>query len=151
VDTKTVIKNFFGALYFIFILLPSLFFLCFTILGFIVNIMTVRQSGFAGNPPVIPLIALFGVPIMLSLLVPAFRQAYYKLPWLFPLVKTTFVNMVIAGMGTLIIDFGYQVQEPARNTLFTVLAIAAIAIGRLLMCIWFNKKKVEYVGDTSNG
>ena len=108
-------------------------------------IRMIRTSGF-GGPNDMYMLSVFGLIIGLSLLIPVLRQMYYWFPWLFPFVKIFFVNCAILIVGTTILNFGYQVQNPTRHTTFFILMICFMVIGRVLMCFYFHKKNVEYVG-----
>jgi drug/metabolite transporter (DMT)-like permease len=88
--------------------------------------------------------------IGISLLVPAFRRMYYKLPWLFPLIKIFYVNVLITSIAHMIMNFGYEIQDETRHSIFFALTIAEIVLGRFLMCLWFSRNRVEYVGRQAN-
>jgi hypothetical protein len=148
VSNKPVGKFIIGTLYFFVLLLPMLLILFVLIFGVIRDIRGVRISGFAGPENSEVVFGCIAFIIGISLIVPAFRLAYYKLPWLFPTVKILLVDAAILIVGYLAINYGYQVRDPERHAIFFMLSIIAIVVGTLLMCIWFNKKKVEYVGDS---
>lgn len=143
---KSYLGNTAAIIYFILVMWWMLLMLAivpFTLLG---NIQTIRSSGFSMANMGIMFMGLFGLFIGISLLIPAFRKMYYKLPWLFPYVKILYVNLVIMGVATLILNYGYEVQNSTRHTSFFMVMIAQIVICRIAMCIYFNKKPVKYIG-----
>jgi hypothetical protein len=148
-------KEFFSTLssvgYFILVmswLIPLLLFLPF---GIITDINTVRVSGFSGQNTGISFIAVLGALIGFSMLIPAFRKMYYKLPWLFPYVKIFFINVVIISVASMIINYGYEIQNETRHTIFFILMLCEIVIGRILMCLYFSRKKIGHIQGGTNG
>lgn len=110
------------------------------------DIQTIRSSGFSTTNIGLQLIGILGLFIGLSLLVPALRKMYYKLPWLYSYVKIFYVNIVIMSIATLILNYGYEVQNSKRHSIFFVLMVLQMVICRIGMCIYFNKKPVQYIG-----
>jgi hypothetical protein len=118
------------------------------VFGFISDINAVLQSGFAkSNEKNMMVLGFMGFFIGMSLVMPALRRMYYKLPWLFPLVKILYLDVIILGVAAMIINYGYEVQDKTRHTVFFFIMLGEIIAGRLLMCRWFDKKKVKYVGS----
>jgi len=149
--TKHFLANIAALIYFIVIMLPTILLLILVpVLSLLIDITTIRVSGFATANTGEAFIGVFGIIIGISLLVPPFRRIYYKLPWLFPLVKIFYVNVVITSIATIIMNFGYEIQDETRHNVFFALTIAEIVIGRILMSLWFNKRKVEYIGGQAN-
>lgn len=122
-----------------------------TFITLVADIPTIRASGFAvpSVPP--PFIAIFGLFIGLSLSVPAFRKMYYKLPWLYPYVKIIYMDLVIVGVASMILNYGYQVQNPTRHNLFYILMLIQLVVCRLLMCVYLQKRRVNYIGEEIDG
>jgi predicted membrane protein len=149
-NAKDTFANIVAVIYFFGIMLGTIFLLIYAPTRFFSDILKIRESGFSTIDAGLAVIAFLGLAIGISLLVPAFRRMYYKLPWLFPLVKILYVNVVILAIATSIMNYGYGVQDAHRHTIFFILTISAIVIGRLLMCLWFHKKKVEYIGGKTN-
>lgn len=110
------------------------------------DIQTIRSSGFSTTNIGLQLIGVLGLFIGLSLLVPALRKMYYKLPWLYSYVKIFYVNIVIMSIATLILNYGYEVQNSKRHSIFFILMVLQMVICRIGMCIYFNKKPVQYIG-----
>ncbi|MCL2154090.1 MAG: hypothetical protein FWH53_00340 [Leptospirales bacterium] len=110
------------------------------------DIEAVLISGFSTSGSSADSIWIFAIPIAVSLLIPVFRKMYYKLPWLFPYVKIFYINVVIMGIALMILNYGYKVQNETRHTIFFILMLLEIVIGRILMSIYFNWKRVEHIG-----
>jgi hypothetical protein len=147
---KGILVSTAALIYFITIMWWVLLLLIFVPIGLIGDITTIRSSGFSTTNIGPTLIGILGLLIGLSLLVPAFRKMYYKLPWLLPFVKILYPNVVIMSLATMLLNYGYEVQSPARHTLFYILMICQIIICRLLMCIYFSRRKVGYIGGNTN-
>ncbi|MDR2697531.1 MAG: hypothetical protein LBB40_03535 [Holophagales bacterium] len=148
-ETKNFFANAAAVIYFITAMLSTILLLIYIPIVMLMDIGRIRESGFATANVSLGFIGLLGTLIGISLLVPAFRRMYYKLPWLFPLVKILYINVVITSVAKLVMNFGYEIQDEARHTKFFALTIAVIVIGRILMCLWFNRKKVEYIGGVN--
>jgi len=50
------------------------------------------------------------------------------------------------GIALMILNYGYKVQNETRHTIFFILMLLEIVIGRILMSIYFNWKRVEHIG-----
>ena len=150
-EIKNFLANTAAVIYFIAVMLPTIPLLIFVpVLSLLIDITTIRVSGFASTNAGSAFIGVLGMIIGISLLIPAFRRMYYKLPWLFPLVKIFYVNVVITSIATIIMNFGYEIQDETRHNIFFGLTITEIFIGRILMSLWFNKRKIEYIGRQVN-
>lgn len=147
---KSFLGNIAALVYFLTVMWWVLLLLMFVPLGLFSEIDTVLSSGFATTNIGATFIGIFGLFIGLSLLIPAFRKMYYKLPWMFPFVKILYPNVVIMSIATMLLNYGYEVQSPARHTLFFVLMIVQIILCRALMCIYFSRNKVQYIGGDTN-
>jgi len=148
---KAILGNTAAVIYFLSVMWWVLLMLLFVPIGLIFDINTIRNSGFSTTNVGLTFIGVFGLFIGLSLLVPAFRKMYYKLPWLFPFVKIMYSNVIIMSIATMLLNYGYEVQSPARHTIFFIIMICQIIVCRALMCIYFSKNKVQYIGDDTNG
>lgn len=109
------------------------------------HIGMVRTSGFAG-PNEMYMLTIAGFLIGLSLLIPVLRRMYHWFPWLYAFIKILFVNTIIMVVATTILNFGYQVQDSTRHTIFFVLMLCFIILARAVMCVYFHRKQVEYIG-----
>jgi len=147
---KNFLANVTAVTYFIAIMLATILLLIFAPVMLLGDIRTIQESGFASSNAGLAFIGGLGLFIGISLIFPAFRRMYYKLPWLFPLVKIFYVNVVITAIANMIMNYGYEVQDETRHVTFFALAIIEIVIGRILMNLWFNKRKVEYIGRQTN-
>ncbi len=67
------------------------------------------------------------------------------------LIKILYINVVILGLGVTILNYGYEVQSPDRHNLYYMLMIIQLIASRILMCIYFERKNVEYIGGSTNG
>jgi len=147
-------KGFFGSVaalvYFLTVMWWVLLLLPFVVLMLFTDIGVIRRSRFSTVNTGISFIAIFGLLLGLSLLIPAFRKMYYKLPWLFPYVKIMYLNLIIMSIAVALLNYGYEVQNPARHTLFFILMIIQIIIFRLLMSLYFSRNRVPYIGGNSD-
>ena len=148
---KSFLGNAAAVIYFFAVMLVLMLMLIIVPLILISKIDTIREVGFATSTIGTTFIGVFGIFIGISLLVPAFRKMYYKLPWMFPFVKILFIDVVILSIGVMILNFGYEVQSESRHTLFFFLMLSQLILCRATMCIFFSKKKVQYIGGDTNG
>lgn len=147
---KSILGSTAAVIYFLVVMWWILLMLIFVPIGLISDIDTIRSSGFSTSNIGTAFIGIFGLFIGLSLLVPTLRKMYYKLPWMFPFVKILYPNVIIMSVATMLLNYGYEVQNQTRHTLFFILMICQIIICRALMCIYFSKRKVQYVGGNTN-
>ena len=143
---KKFLSAFPSVLYFVAVMWWVVLLLLITPFMLIGDIGTVHESGFSSNNIGLSFMGIFGLLIGVSLLIPAFRRMYYKLPWLFPFVKIFLVNVVILTIAELVLNYGYEVRNDARHMLFFILTLGVIVIGRVIMSVYFSRKKVEYIG-----
>ncbi|ADL52395.1 hypothetical protein [Clostridium cellulovorans] len=149
-SAKSTIGNIAAILYYILALPMLILYLPYTIADSFSALKMIVEYGFSGVDNGMGNAAVFGLFIGISLLVPAFRKIYYKLPWFFPFVKILFVDVTILGVSIMILHYGYQVKSPVRNIMFLILTIVQIVVCRILMCSYFYKKPVKHIGG-SNG
>lgn len=117
--------------------------LLFMPLAFLSNVNTITSSGFAGLNISHSLIGVIGLLTGISMLIPPFRRAYRKFPWLHSFIKILFVDFVILNIGEVVLNFGYQVQNNSRHAIFFTLMIVQIILCRVGMCIYFKLKPVK--------
>lgn len=144
---KSLLGSTAAAIYFIFPMSFILLLLIIMPLGFLTDVSAVRNSGFAGQNAATALIGVSGFCIGLSTLIPALRKMYRVLPWLYTFVKIFFINLVILNIGTMILNYGYEVNSEARHTTFFILMIVQIVICRAIMCIYFKLKPVKPIEE----
>jgi len=132
-------------IYFFGVMLGTILFLVFTPIGFFTDILRIRESGFASAPTDFAFTGVLGLTTGLSLLIPPFRRMYHKLPWLFPLVKICFINVVIFEVANSVMNHGYAIMDTKRHNFYFVLAIIEIVLARALMCLWFHKKRADHL------
>ena len=136
-----------AALYFVLVMLPWVcVFMPLYLLVDIGSIFDVIQIGFSTSSSII-MVGFFGMIISISLLVPALRQMYYKLPWLAPFVATIGCDYTIVAVALEILNFGYRMPVTWRHVLFIVLMLLWIVGARALECWWFKRYPVRYVGE----
>ncbi len=143
---KSVIGNIIAILYFFSIMPFVIFILAFAPIGLLMDIKTIRASGFSTTNIGITLIGILGMFIAPTLLIPALRGMYYKLPWLFPFVKIFFIDLIILSIALAVLNLGYEVQNSTRHSMFFALMIIQIILCRAAMSIYFSRKPVEYIG-----
>ena len=112
-------------------------------------ILEVIQIGFSTTSSIV-LLWMFSTIIAISLLVPALRQMYYKLPWLAPFVATVGYDYAIVCVALEILNFGYRVPVMWRHVLFIVLMLLWVVGARALECWWFKRHPVRYVGEEAS-
>lgn len=139
-------KNWLGAalalVYFIFPMSIALFIMIFTPLMFPSEVSTIRTSGFAGPGVSSALIGVCGLIIGLSLIIPPLRRMYRALPWLYAFVKIFFANLILFNVAIAILNYGYEVSDEARHTLYFGVMIGWLIAGRLAMSLYFRWKRV---------
>ena len=141
---KNLLGNIVAVIYFICPMFFVLLILTFMPIAFLSDVSTVIVSGFSGQNIAAACISLCGLPISLSLLIPPLRKMYRVLPWLYPLTKIFYINLIILCAGLAILNFGYKVQNNTRHITFFILMIVQIFICRIAMCIYFKLKPVRY-------
>lgn len=148
---KTYLGGTAAFLYFIFVMWWVILLLILSPMMLFTDIHTIRESGFSTSNVGVALIGMLGLFIGLSLLIPSIRKMYYKLPWLFPLVKILFVDVIIVGIAVSILNYGYEIRNTTRHNVFYILMIGQIIISRIAMCIYFNRRPVNHIGGEING
>lgn len=128
---------FFGMLIWILLMLPI------TLLMLPSDITSIMESGFGTKTIGFTFLLIFGFIFGITMLVPAFRKCFYKLPWLYPYITILTADVAILAIGIEILNYGYQVQSDSRHTLFLVLMIAQIIVCRIAMCILCHKKPMR--------
>lgn len=147
---KHVVGNLCAVLYFLSVMWWLLLLLMLDPIMQVTDIYEIRNYGFSTFGTAPTGIWIYGLFIGLSLLVPALRRIYYKFPWMFTFVKIAYLNALIMMVAVMLLNYGYEVQNPTRHNLFFILMICQIIICRILMCAYFSRKKVQYVGGSTN-
>lgn len=80
----------------------------------------------------------------ITLLVPAFRKCFKVMPWLYPYTTILLTDLIILSIAEELLNFGYQVQNDTRHTVFIVLMIIQIIVCRLAMGWYFYKKPMKF-------
>ncbi len=107
------------------------------------DIASIINSGFGIESIGFTLLLIFSFIFGITMLVPAFRKCFRKLPWLYPYITILTANITILAIGIQILNYGYQVQSDTRHMLFLVLMIVQIIVCRLAMCIFCHKKPIR--------
>ncbi len=107
------------------------------------DIASIINSGFGIESIGFTLLLIFSFIFGITMLVPAFRKCFRKLPWLYPYITILTANITILAIGIQILNYGYQVQSDTRHMLFFVLMIIQIIVCRLAMCIFCHKKPMR--------
>lgn len=142
---KSLVGNIVATVYFIFPMCLVLLLLIIMPLFFLMDVSTVRSSGFAGPNIATALIGTSGLFIGLSLLISPLRKMYRVLPWLYSFIKIFYVNLIIISIGLAILNIGYQVQNDARHTMFFILMLVQVLACRIVMCIYFKLKPAKHI------
>lgn len=140
---KRLLGSTVAAIYFIFPMSLVLLLLLFMPVGFLSDVSSIRNSGFAGPDTTLSFIGLSGLVIGLSLLIPPLRKMYHALPWLYSFVKIFFINLVILSIGLSILNYGYQVVNESRHLTFFIIMIVQVVICRLGMSIYFKLRPIK--------
>lgn len=144
---KNWISNIAAGLWFFGVLIWMLLMLPITLLMLPSDISSIMDSGFGTQTIGFTFLLVFGLVFGITMLVPAFRKCFRKLPWLYPYITILMADVTILSIGIEILNYGYQVQSDARHTLFLVLMIVEIVVLRIIMCIFFHKKPMRIARD----
>lgn len=107
------------------------------------DITVIVESGFATQPTGLAFCGMFALIFGITMLVPAFRKCFYKLPWLYPYIMILTADIAIIAIGIEILNYGYQTQNDTRHTLFYILMIVQMVVCRILLCILCHKKPMK--------
>ena len=138
-----VFSNIIAVLWFLGTMLPVILCLCFIPLGLFMDIGTIRTSGFSTSNIGFSMFGAFGLLISITMLVPCFRKCFKKLPWLYPYVIVSMLNILILTIGIAILNYGYEIQSETRHTLFFILMIIQMIVCRLAMCIYLKLRPLK--------
>jgi len=137
---KNWISNIAAILWFFGVLLWALLLLPLAMMMLPTDIPIILESGFSTQTIGYVFLAGFGLIFGITMLVPAFRKCFRKLPWLYPYITTLTADVTIICIGVELLNYGYQVQSDSRHTLFLWLMIGAMVLLRITMCIYFHKR-----------
>lgn len=140
---KRRISNIAAILWFFGVLIWMLLMLPITILMLPSDITSILESGFGTQPIGFTFLLMFGLIFGITMLVPAFRKCFYKLPWLYPYITILTADITILAISIEILNYGYQVQSDSRHTIFLILMIAQIVVCRIALCIFCHKKPMR--------
>lgn len=137
ISNNAAVLWFFGVLIWMLLMLPI------TLIMLPSDITSIMDSGFGTQPIGFTFLLVFGLVFGITMLVPAFRKCFRKLPWLYPYITILTADVAILSIGIELLNYGYQVQSDSRHTLFLVLMIVQIAVCRVAMCILCHKKPMR--------
>lgn len=137
------ISNIFAIMWFFGVLIWMLFLLLFVLLMLPGEISTILKSGFGTRPIGFVFLFFFGLIFAITMLVPAFRKCFYKLPWLYSYITILMADVAILSIGIEILNYGYQVQNDVRHTIFLVLMIIQMIVCRGALCFLCHKKPLR--------
>lgn len=107
------------------------------------NIIPMMKTGFS-VPAVGFLFATFYLIIFgITMLIPIFRQSFYRITWLYPFCVTLLFDLIILSIAEVTMSIGCSVHTPARRIIGIVIAIVVFVLGRFLMSMYFKKKPLE--------
>lgn len=143
-ESKSIFRGFCWRIYFFIIMFATILMLLLMPLMFIDDANAIISSGFSSRSGsrMLMVTGVVGLFIGISLVVKTLRGMYNRLPWLFPLVKVGYLNMIILNIATLILDYGYEQSNLTRHIIFITLMIVQILVCRIIMSIYF---KFRYV------
>lgn len=104
------------------------------------DISVIIESGFGTQAIGFTLLILIGLVVGITMLVPAFRNCFRKLPWLYPYVTILTADIAVLSIAEALLNYGYSVQNKTRHTVFLIIMIVQILVCRIGMCIYCHKK-----------
>lgn len=136
-----------ATIWFFCVLLWTLLMMLFVLIMLPSDITSMMKSGFSTQTVGFIFLFLFGIVYGITMLVPAFRKCFYKLPWLYAYIIIITADILIISIGEQILNYGYSVQNDTRHTIFFWLMIMQIVVCRIAMCIYCHKKPMRIVRD----
>lgn len=140
---KRWISNIAAVLWFFGVLIWMLLMLPITLIMLPSDITSIMDSGFGTQPIGFTFLLVFGLIFGITMLVPAFRKCFRKLPWLYPYITILTADVAILSIGIELLNYGYQVQSDSRHTLFLVLMLVQIVVCRIALCTLCHKKPMR--------
>ena len=140
---KRWISNIAAVLWFFGVLIWMLLMLPITLIMLPSDITSIMDSGFGTQPIGFTFLLVFGLIFGITMLVPAFRKCFRKLPWLYPYITILTADVAILSIGIELLNYGYQVQSDSRHALFLVLMLVQIVVCRIALCILCHKKPMR--------
>lgn len=144
---KKWLSNIAAFLWFIGVLVWILLLMPIIILMLPSDISTIIKSGFGTQTIGFIFLMMIGLVVGITMLVPAFRNCFRKLPWLYPYVTILTADIAIIAIAEELLNYGYSVQSETRHTMFLIIMIVQIVVCRLGMCIYCHKKPMVIARD----
>ncbi len=136
---RRVISNIMAFMWFFGILAHSLFWEALAILIiFFRNILGVLGTWFAVPPTGVVYCFIAGFVLAVTGWVPAFRNCYYKLPWLYPFSMIMTMDLWILSAAELILSEGFSVLGTSRHVTTVMVMAAQVIVCRLIMCSYLE-------------
>lgn len=137
---KSKVFNIIAIIWFFVGLAVWVLFMPFVFLLIIVNMRSIIITGFSTQSIGLTLFALLSFSVGLTMLIPVFRRCFDILPWLYPYLLTSLLNMLILSVGIEILNYGYRGMGEQRHAVYTVLMIFELIVCRGVMCVYFWKR-----------
>ena len=144
---KKWLSNIAAILWFIGVLMWFLLLMPIIILMLPRDISVIIESGVGIQTTGFILLMIIGLVVGITMLVPAFRNCFRKLPWLYPYVTILTADIAIIAIAEELLNYGYSVQSESRHTIFLILMIIQIVVCRIGMCIHCYKKPMVIARD----
>lgn len=144
---KKWISNIAAVLWFINVLIWMLLMLPIALWIIWGDINFMIDCGFGTQTSGTTFIFLFGFAFGITLLVPAFRKCFRKLPWIYPYVTILLADVTILTIASEILNYGYSLQNDKRHMLFLGLMVLQIVVCRIAMCIYCHKRPMIIARD----
>mgnify|MGYP003305109538 CR=1 FL=1 len=118
---KKWLSNIAAFLWFIGVLVWILLLMPIIILMLPSDISTIIKSGFGTQTIGFIFLMMIGLVVGITMLVPAFRNCFRKLPWLYPYVTILTADIAIIAIAEELLNYGYSVQSETRHTIFLII------------------------------
>ncbi|MDR1284772.1 MAG: hypothetical protein LBJ88_01055 [Campylobacteraceae bacterium] len=142
--------KFLAAVYFIVFMLPAIILIPFIIFGLCTDINSIISTQASkqniGFSFIMFICFFFGI----SMLAPAFRLIFKKLPWLYAYMLFALLDILLISVGILIINYGYEVKNEDRHFWFLIFMTIWMITGRLIICSYYKSKPMRYEGNESD-
>lgn len=127
---------FFGIFLFMIISLPII------VLVFLPStISNIFTSGFASANNGIMYFCVEALLIGITMVVPAFRIIFKKLPWLYSYCMLLLIDLLILAIFEIILNYGFESVNNTRHFIFTMIGIIQMIVSRIFMCFYFKKRQ----------
>ena len=143
VTVKNWIANLAAILWFFGVLIWVLLTLPFVMIIVSGDMISLVRNGFSTSNASFDFLFVYGLVFGITMLVPAFRRCFRKLPWLYPYITILSADITFLSVAIAILNFGFTVQNDTRHIIFIILAVLQIVVCRLAMCFYCHRKPVK--------